>query len=389
MTESLSKNTHQPIAIVGGGIIGLAVGWQLVRRGQRVVLFEKKRSGRAASWVAAGMLAPHSEVGFEEEDFLRLGMESLREYPRFLQELEQDTGRHVPLDKRGTLIVGLDRDDSARLRRLYEYRRHLGLPVEWLVGSAVRDIEPLLSPRVTSAIWLPDDGQVNNRDLVEALREGFARLGGELREDCAVTAIHCDNGCAHAVEAAGETHAVRTVILAAGCWSNQIDGIPEGIRPPVRPVKGQLVSLRMNDDMNLTHVIRAPDVYLIPKDDGRLVLGASQEEMGFDTTATAGPVLRLLQRGWEAVPSIYELAIDDIEVGLRPGSHDHQPIIGATEIEGLYYATGHHRHGILLAPFTAYAMCDLIIDGNERESLARIRPTRFGARQHPGKVTAE
>ncbi len=179
------------------------------------------------------------------------------------------------------------------------------------------------------------------------------------------------------------------MILAAGCWSNQIDGIPEEMRPPVRPVKGQLVSLRMNDDMTVTHVIRAPDVYLIPKDDGRLVLGASQEEMGFDTTATAGPVLRLLQRGWEAVPSIYELAIEDIEVGLRPGSRDHQPIVGATEIEGLYYATGHYRHGILLAPLTAYAMCELIIDGNEHAFLEMVRPTRFQTPQHPRQVTAE
>lgn len=375
--EELCAEKDRPVAVVGGGIIGLSVGWQLVRRGKPVVLFERERSGRAASWIAAGMLAPHAEVGFEEEDFLRMGLESLREYPRFLQELEADTGHRIRLDERGTLIVGFDRDDSERMRRLYEFRRGLELPVDWLAGSEARDIEPLLSPRVTSAIWLPDDGQVNNRAVLEALREAFVTCGGDLRENCPVTAIHCDGDRARGVEASGETHGASAVVVAAGCWSGGIKGIPEALRPPVRPVKGQLVSLRMNGDTALGRAVRAPDVYLLPKDDGRLLVGASQEEMGFDDQPTAGPVLRLLQRGWEAVPFIYDLPLENVDVGLRPGSRDNEPIIGAAPIPGLYYATGHHRHGILLAPLTAYAMSELIIDGGTRPCLEAARPERF------------
>jgi glycine oxidase len=365
------------LAVIGAGIIGLSVGWQLVRRGVPVVLFERDRAGRGASRVAAGMLAPHSEVGFEEEEFLRLGIESLREFPRFLDELEEDTGRRVALDGRGTLIVGFHRDDTERIRRLYEFREHLGLPVRWLPGTEGREIEPLLSPKITAAIWLPDDVQINNRDLLDALRDAFVARGGDLREHADVRSVVVVGGRARGVKTDdGETAALSTVV-AAGCWSGLIEGIPEDLRPPVRPVKGQIVSLHADGDFDFAHVVRAPDAYLLPKDDGRLLVGATQEEMGFDVTPTAGPVMRLLERGWEAVPSIYDLAIEGIDVGLRPGSRDNEPLIGSTEIRDLYYATGHHRHGILLAPVTAYSVCDLILEGKTSELLVRFHPSRF------------
>jgi glycine oxidase len=362
-----------PAVVIGGGIIGLSLGWQLLRRGVPVVLFERDKVGRAASWAAAGMLAPHSEVGFEEEEFLRLGIESLREYPRFLDELSSDAGRRVPLDDRGTMIVGFHRDDTERIRRLYEFREELGLPVKWLPGSAGREIEPLLSPRITAAIWLPDDCQINNRDLIEVLKDAFVARGGVLREDTPVRSFVIEDDRAIAVRTDDEEIAASSVVVAAGCWSAQI----EGIKPPVRPVKGQIVSLRMNGEFEFRHVVRAPDAYLLPKNDGRLLVGATQEEMGFDLTPTAGPVMRLIERGWEAIPSIYDLAIDSIDVGLRPGSRDNEPLIGPTEVSDLYYATGHHRHGILLAPVTAYALCDMILDGKTSELLAPFHPSRF------------
>ena len=377
MRHNERQREQTPINVIGAGIIGLSLGWQLVRRGIPVVVYERDEAGRSASWAAAGMLAPHSEVGFEEEAFLRLGIESLNQFPRFLDELEEDTGRRVPLDDRGTLIVGFHRDDTERIRRLYEFREHLGLPVKWLPGSEGREIEPLLSPKITAAIWLPDDCQINTRALVDALKEAFVSRGGVLKEHTPIRSIVMDGDRARGVRTEEDEIASSSVVLAAGCWSGLVDGIPETLRPPVRPVKGQIVSLRMGNEFRFEHVVRAPDAYLLPKDDGRLLVGATQEEMGFDVTPTAGPVMRLLERGWEAIPSIYDLAIDTIDVGLRPGSRDNEPLIGSTEIRDLYYATGHHRHGILLAPVTAYAMCDVILEGKTSELVTPFHPSRF------------
>ncbi|UCG50678.1 MAG: glycine oxidase ThiO [Candidatus Latescibacterota bacterium] len=377
MNSAKGHSDRHNVVIIGGGIIGLSVGWQLLRRGAPVTLCERETAGRGASWVAAGMLAPHSEVGFEEEDFLKIGMESLSQFPQFLDELDEDSGQRIELDDRGTLIVGFHRDDTERIRRLYEFREHLGLPVTWLPGSAGRDIEPLLSPKITAAIWLPDDSQVNNRELMDALKTAFVKRGGVLKENTPAVSIVLRNGEVAGVATKNEDIDAAAVVIAAGCWSNCIDGIPDDIRPPVRPVKGQIVTLRMDTDYELGHVVRAPDVYLLPKDDGRLLVGATQEEMGFDVTPTAGPVMRLLERGWEAIPSIYDLAIEGIEVGLRPGSRDHEPLVGPSGIEGLFYATGHYRHGILLAPATAYGLVDMILEGTRPGLLEPFHPSRF------------
>ena len=370
-------NSNRPVIIAGGGVIGLAIGWRLARAGAAVKLFEKNTVGRGASWNAAGMLAPLSEVGFEEQDFLKIGRESLRRFPEFLDELKKDAGIEVPLDTRGTLIIGLDRDDKERLRRLHGFREHLGLPVEWLSGTAAREIEPLISPRASSAIWIPDDHQIDNRLLVEALKTAFENCGGELHEHCAVKSIRTGGRRLTGVATDTEEFDASAAVIAAGCWSKQIEGIPAELKPPVRPVKGQIMTLQMNESCPLAHVVRAPDAYLLPKDDGRLILGASEEEMGFDTSITAGPVYKLLERGWEAIPSIYDLVIDEIEAGLRPGSRDHDPIVGETPIEGLFYATGHYRHGILLAPITGYEMCDLILEGKSSELFEPFKPARF------------
>jgi glycine oxidase len=323
------------------------------------------------------MLAPLSEVGFEDEGFLSLGRASLRLYPRFLEELKEDAGVEVRLDTRGTLIIGLDRDDAERLRRLCEFREHLGLPVEWLSGTEAREIEPLVSPRTTSAIWIPDDHQVDNRGLVEALKVALRKCGGTLHENRPVAEVLSRDGRVKGVRTEDGEIDAACVVIAAGCWSKQISGIPKDLLPPVRPVKGQIITLREDDLCSFAHVIRAPDAYLVPKGDGRIVLGASEEDMGFDTTITAGAVYRLLERGWRAVPSIYDLTIQEIIAGLRPGSRDHDPIVGKTRMEGLYYATGHYRHGILLTPATALEVSDLILEGRSSKIFASFGPTRF------------
>jgi glycine oxidase len=308
---------------------------------------------------------------------LSLGRRSLRLYPEFLEDLKEDAGTEVRLDTRGTLLIGLDRDDAERLRRLCEFREHLGLPVKWLSGTEAREIEPLVSPRASSAIWIPDDHQVDNRGLVEALKTALRKCGGSLYEDCPVEEVLSEGGRVRGVRTAeGETDAA-CVVVAAGCWSKKIGGIPKGLLPPVRPVKGQIITLQEDELYSLTHVIRAPDAYLVPKGDGRIILGASEEDMGFDTTITAGAVYRLLERGWRAVPSIYDLPIQEIIAGLRPGSRDHDPIVGKSTMEGLYIATGHYRHGILLAPATAMEVSDLILEGRSSRVFSPFVPTRF------------
>jgi glycine oxidase len=370
-------SNNRRVVIVGGGIIGLSIGWRLRRAGRPVTIFERDAAGRAASWMAGGMLAPVSEYGFEHEAFLDLGVKSLARYPSFLDELAADSGRTVSLDTRGTLSVGLDRDDAEALRRVYRFREHRGLPVQWLSGSEAREIEPQLSPRVASGMWIPDDYQVNNHELVEALIAAFTALGGELREHCPVRALRRGEGGVEGIETESGPENAGVVIIAAGCWSGGIEGVPDEVRPPVRPVKGQIVCLREADGFHLGRVVRTPDCYLAAKGDGRLLVGATEEDMGFDTAPTAGPVMRLIERAWEAVPGIYDLPIDSIDVGLRPGSRDHLPIIGETALPGLVLATGHYRHGILLAPVTADAVSELVAGDGLPAGLEDFAPSRF------------
>lgn len=375
--RTAGDRARRPVCIVGGGVIGLAIGWRLAKRGAAVEVFDREAAGRAASWAAAGMLAPLSEVGFEDEGFLSLGRESLRLFPEFVEELKGDAGVEVRLDTRGTLIIGLDRDDAERLRRLYDFREHLGLPVKWLSGTEAREIEPLVSPRASSAIWVPDDHQVDNRALVDALKAAFQKCGGILHEHRPVADVLVREGRATGVRTGAGDVEAACVVVAAGCWSKQIGGIPRDLLPPVRPVKGQIITLSADSTYSFVHVVRAPDAYLAPKGDGRIVLGASEEDMGFDTTVTAGAIYRLLERGWRAVPSIYDLPIQEIVAGLRPGSRDHDPIVGKTRLEGLYYATGHYRHGILLTPVTALEISGLILEERSTGFFAPFSPTRF------------
>ena len=384
MTMPIS-NIHRKkrVIIVGGGVIGLSIGWQLAKAGCTVSIYERNQAGRAASWAAAGMLAPHAEVHFEERELLRLGVQSCRMYPEWVAELETDSRLKAGYRAEGTLIVGVDRDDARELEHLYESQKLLDLKVEWITGIEAREIEPLLSPKITAAIWSKDDHQVDNRAMVEALIEAFRRADGTLHEDTPVDKIEIVNGKAYGIWVNGDLEEADVIVLAAGCWSNDIDGLPEIVQPPVRPVKGQMLALQMEEGIVLEKVIRAPrakyptDVYLVPKDDGRLVIGATSEEMGFDTRLTAGGLFELLRGTWEAVPGIYDLPVIETWAGLRPGSRDNAPILGETGVENLIMATGHYRNGILLTPITAREIASLILTGEKSETIAPFQLSRF------------
>ncbi|HUJ77190.1 MAG TPA: FAD-dependent oxidoreductase, partial [bacterium] len=257
--------------IIGAGVVGLGIGWQLAKHGEPVTILERGQAGQEASWAAAGMLAPATEVHYQEDRNLQLGLESMRRYPEFVAEVEAAAGMDVDYRTEGALAVGLTADDAADLRALYDYQTGLGLPVRWLSAEAARELEPGLSSYVTAGVFCGMDHQVDNRLLVQALRQAFVLAGGTLLEGHEVTELRLRTGGPQRVLAAGQEFSAPRLLVAAGSWSALLPGLPEAIRPPVRPVKGQICAVRSPEPAFLRHMIRAPQVYLAPKSDGRLV----------------------------------------------------------------------------------------------------------------------
>ena len=366
------------VIVVGAGLMGLGVAWRLAQAGHAVTVFERGEAGRGASWAAAGMLAPAAEIGFEEPDLYRLMEESRRRWPAFAAEVERASGCHVGYDDAGTLVVATDRDEVEALRRLFQFQRQEGAPVWWLAGFEAVEKEPLLSPRLPAAVFAPQDHQVDNRAVVEALA-AVVRGAALFREHTPVAAVVPDAESPAVVLEGGERIEAQAVVLAAGAWTRDVDGL--ALRLPVRPVKGQMLALRMEPPFALRHVVRGPRAYLVPKSDGRLVIGATSEEMGFDARVTAGGVYRLLEGAVELVPGVEELPLEATWAGLRPAARDGRPLLGRTA-PGVFLATGHYRHGVLLAPVTADEVAREVAGALARRGetspwLAPFSPARF------------
>jgi glycine oxidase len=351
------------VAIIGAGVVGLGIAWRLAG-GAVVEMFDKGVAGSGASHAAAGMLAACCEAEPGEETLVTLGRESQARWPSFAEELLRVSGIEVELRREGTLVLALTADDEAEIAHRLEFQRTLDLPLEWLSAASTRAREPHLAGKIAGALFSPEDHQVDNRKLVQALRIAAEASGATIHEHHPVKEILLQGGQARGVVLDdGTTAPADIVVLAAGAWSRGIGGLPPDRRPPVRPVKGQMLALKMDAAAPLLHhVLWAPGAYLVPRRDGRLIIGGTVEEKGFDETITAGGMLTLLEAAWRAVPAVEELPIDEIWVGHRPGSRDDAPILGRGPLEGLFYATGHHRNGILLAPVTADAMARLILD---------------------------
>ena len=373
------------IVIIGAGLSGLSIGWYLARSGAQVTVLDRGKAGQEASWAAAGMLAPQVEAEPGEEALLPLLLHSRAAWPGFAAELEAASGLSVDYRKEGTLVVAVDRDDAEALAFQRDFFLGQGLAVEWLSSREVQRKEPYLARRVTAGLYSPSDHQVDNRKVVEALKVALEAAGGQLREDCAVQEI---------LTAAGQVSGLRTddgeisadcVVLAAGAWSRNIAGIPEAARPPVRPVKGQMAAVQMPpENPLLRHVVWIPDGYLVPRLDGRLIIGGTVEEMGFDRSMTAGGVMEVLRNAWEALPGIYDLPLVETWSGFRPTSRDDAPILGACALPGLVMATGHHRQGVLLAPATAEAISAYLLTGALPEVARPFTIDRFAARPAVG-----
>ena len=363
---------------------GLGIGWRLAAAGCRVDVFDRGEAGHGASWAAAGMLAACAEVEPGEEKLFALNRASQAIWPAFAAELEAASGTALGYRSEGTLIAALTRDELAQLRFTHDLQRRLGLDTVWLSPAETREREPHLRPGVAGGLFNPEDHQVDNRCLVEALRTVFLAAGGRLHEHTEVSAIETSGRRVTGVRLGAARHAADFTVLAAGPWSRSLPGLPEAARPPVRPIKGQMLALRMDPAAPLiSHVVWAPKIYLVPRNDGRLIVGATVEERGFDTQLTAGGVLSLLEAAWRAVPAIEELPIAEMWVGFRPGSRDDAPILGPASIDGLVYATGHHRNGILLAPLTANAVSGCILSGELPAVAQPFGMSRFADQRVP------
>jgi glycine oxidase len=377
-----ARNVSKPnVAIIGAGVIGLGIAWRLAARGVSVAVFDKGASGAGASHAAAGMLAACAEAEPGEEALVTLGRASQARWPAFAAELKQASGVDVGLRPEGTLVVALTSDDQARLGHQLVFQQKLGLPLQWISAAETRRREPHLAGKLAGAVFSPEDTQVDNRKLAAALRIAAEAAGASISEHQAVKTISNDAGRVDGIVLAdGRKVAADVVVLAAGAWSRSIDGLAPELRPPVRPIKGQMLALRMDSTAPLlTHVVWALGAYLVPRLDGRLLVGATVEEKGYDTSLTAGGILTLLEAAWRVVPAVEELPIDEMWVGHRPGSRDDAPILGTGLIDGLIYATGHHRNGILLTPITADAIAELVLDGAADPAIRPFSIERFGS----------
>ena len=367
--------------VVGGGTIGLSSAWRMALRGMDVAVVDPE-PGRGASWVAAGMLAPVSEVHYGEEPLLALTMASARRWPVFAAELEADAGTGIGYRRSGTLVVDVDDGDRAWSDELFRFQCSLGLDVDRLSARRVRELEPNVAPGVRSGMLVTGDHQVQTRRFVTALLAAAAKRGVEFHRAPA-TAVDVDGGTvARGVHTDDASLTAPVVVLAAGCWSQSIAGLPDGVLPPVRPVKGQILRLAGDADRPLLErsvrgVVQGSSVYLVPRADGTVVVGATVEEQGFDTTVTAGAVYELLRDARRVVPGISELALTEARAGLRPGSPDNAPMVGTTVVDGLLVATGHYRNGILLSPLTADAVAALAAGEDPPAVVAPFGPRRF------------
>jgi glycine oxidase len=373
----LPRSTRYDAVVIGAGLIGLASAWRARRHGLSVLVVDRATEpGAGASGVAAGMLAPVTEADFGEEGPLRVNLAGRERWPSFAAELEEQSGLSTGYRESGALVVAADRDDAEALRRLHDFQRTLGLEVDWLPPSRCRRLEPGLSPRIAGGILAPQDGSADPRATGAAL----AAVVEELSLGTGVEAIEHDGVRVTGVRTPAGPIDCEQVVVAAGAWSA---ALAPGEAPPVRPVKGQILELRARDAMPdpLERVVRTPRCYMVARGDGRVVLGATVEEQGFDTTVTADGVYRLLEAAWEVLPEVGELELVAARAGLRPGTPDNAPVVGPGELEGLVWATGHWRNGVLLAPLTGDVVAGVLAGESLPDELAALAPGRFvGAR---------
>lgn len=377
------SSTHTyDVLVVGGGVIGLVTAWRAAQRGLSTAVVDPEPGGGAAQ-VAAGMLAAVTELHHGEQTLLALDLESARRYPEFAAELTELTGHDLGYRRCGTLAVALDSDDRAELRELHALQQRSGLESEWLGGRDCRRLEPMLAPGVRGGLRVDGDHQIDPRRLAAALVAACERTGVFLHRTWAERLDVTGDRVQGVTTAEGTRLTAEQVVLAGGSFSGRLSGVPDGVLPQVRPVKGQVVRLRVPDTYApflsriVRAVVRGSFVYLVPRENGELVIGATSEELGFDTTVTAGGIYQLLRDAHELVPGLTELPFTEAQAGLRPGSPDNAPLLGPTGLDGLLLATGHHRNGVLLTPVTGDILAHALVTGELPPEARAFTPHRF------------
>jgi len=371
---NLSKNSE--ILIIGGGVIGLSIARDLHKKGvEKIKIIERGEIGRESSYAAAGMLAPNAETD-KIDEFFQLCNDSNKLYSNFALELSDETGVDIELDKSGTLYAAFTETDVEEIRRRYEWQSKSGLAVEHLDADAVRKLEPFISPDVREALFFPMDWQVENRKLLTALKKYAETNQIEIAENTEVKRLLIENGKITGAETEREKFYAGTVVLATGAWTSFIKAGNFSM-PNVKPIRGQIISYQTAKRLFQT-VIYSPRGYLVPRLNGRILIGATVEDAGFDKTVTETGTQILRENALEIAPSLVNLNVAEKWVGLRPFAADALPVLGAfPEIENLYVATAHYRNGILLAPKTGEIITDKIINNTESDYLNFFSPRRF------------
>jgi glycine oxidase len=376
---SISKtqrlNTSAEVVIVGGGVIGLTIARALaLRGGVDVMLIERGRPGTEASWAAGGILAPQVEAD-SADDFFRLACASRDLYPSFADSLKEQTGIDVELDRTGTLYLGFTTEDEHELRRRFEWQSSDGLSVEWLTAQEAQSLESCISAKVRCGLRFPNDHQIENRRLVQALLLANKKLGVRLVTDCSVNELRIENGKVSGVDSSLGFIAAPIVVVAAGAWTSLIKSMPLEIE--VEPIRGQMLCFEARPQI-ARHVIYSSRGYLVPRRDGRLLAGSTTERAGFDKRVTDDGMSALKSMAMEILPAIAALPLAESWAGFRPRSADNFPVLGpCEEIDGLFYATGHYRNGILLAPITGELIAGAILDQTVPAMLDAFTPNRF------------
>ncbi|MFJ3865797.1 glycine oxidase ThiO [Streptomyces nigra] len=380
----MSRTRTSDVLVVGGGIIGLVTAWRAAQRGFATAVVDPEPGGGAAR-VAAGMLAAVTELHYGEQTLLGLNLDSARRYPDFAAELTDLTGHALGYRRCGTLAVALDADDRAHLRELHALQSRSGLDSEWLTGRECRRLEPMLAPGVRGGLRVDGDHQIDPRRLTGALLAACERAGVTFHRTWAERLDVTADRATGVTTTDGTRLAADRVVLAAGSLSGRLAGVPDAVRPPVRPVKGQVLRLTVPKGLapflsrTVRAVVRGSQVYLVPRENGELVVGATSEELGWDTTVTAGGVYELLRDAHELVPGITELPLTETRAGLRPASPDNAPLLGPTALDGLLLATGHGRNGVLLAPVTGDVLAHVLTSGELPDVARDFTPLRFAA----------
>lgn len=365
------------IGIVGGGVIGLSLAWLLAREGCNVSVFERDRCARHASWAAAGMLAAATETTPGEEAFFALGVASRQMWPGFAKDLEAATGMSIGLQSCGIITGAHSQAHASQLQQTAKMLSAMGERVRILSAEQAREKEPQLADDILLAFYSHDDGQVDNRLFGDALLIACARAGVDIREGTSVQDVVLSGGFATGLMVDGETYAFDRIVLAAGPWSSSSFPSLEGKLPRVFPVKGQMLAFESDAEFN--HVIWGDGIYIVPREDGRVIIGATVEDAGFDISVDEATIKRQVERAAAVVPALEDADVVDTWAGLRPQTDDGLPLIGETEVPNLVMATGHYRNGILLAPVTAMLLTRLLCEGDVPPALLPFLPTRFAA----------